>query len=139
MDNKIIFLPVIVQIALTLWLYVYLGVAKARAVKAGEVNEARRALYDDAWPESVLKVNNCIRNQFEVPVLFYVLIGVLWSTGAINIVVHVAAWLFVLSRIVHAVVHTGSNFVPLRRRIFMFGCSVLIGITIFSTYYLLLV
>lgn len=139
MDNKIIFLPVIVQIALTLYLYVYLAIVKARAVKAAEVNETRRALYDDAWPESVIKVNNCIRNQFEIPVLFYVLIGMLWSTGAVNIVVHIAAWLFVLSRIAHAIVHTGSNYVPLRRRLFMFGCSLLIGITIFSTFYLLLV
>ena len=134
MDNNYIFVPVIIQVALTLWLYIYLAMAKSQAVKLGEVNEDRRALHGDAWPDSVLKINNCIRNQFEVPVLFYVLIGILWSIGGINIYVHIAAWIFVLSRIVHAVIHTGSNYVPLRRKLFMGGFCILIGITVFLVF-----
>lgn len=122
--------------ALTLWLYIFLAIAKSRAMKAGIVNEARRALHDDAWPDSVLKINNCIRNQFEAPVLFYALIGILWSIGGTNIYVHVAAWMFVLSRIAHAVIHTGTNFVPLRRKIFMAGCFILIGLMAYSGYML---
>jgi hypothetical protein len=134
MESNYIFAPVIIQVALTLWLYIYLAIAKSRAVKLGEVNEVRRALHDDAWPDSVLKVNNCIRNQFEVPVLFYVLIGILWGIGSIDIYVHIAAWIFVLSRIAHAFIHTGSNYVPLRRKLFMAGCCILIGVTVFSAY-----
>ena len=134
MENNYIFVPVIIQVALTLWLYIYLAIAKSRAVKLGEVNEERRALHDDAWPDSVLQINNCIRNQFEVPLLFYVLIGILWSIGGTNIYVHVAAWIFVLSRIGHALIHTGSNYVPLRRKFFMAGCFILIALTLFSFY-----
>jgi hypothetical protein len=132
MENNYIFVPVIIQVALTLWLYIYLAIAKSQAVKLGEVNEYRRALHDDAWSDSVLQINNCIRNQFEVPVLFYVLIGILWSIGGTNIYVHIAAWIFVVSRIGHAVIHTGSNYVPLRRKLFMAGCCILIGMTVFS-------
>ena len=139
MENNYIFAPVIIQITLTLWLYIYLAIAKSRAMKLGEVNEAHRSLHDDAWPDSVLQINNCIRNQFEVPILFYVLIGILWSIEAINIYVHIAAWIFVLSRIAHAAIHTGSNYVPLRRKIFMAGCCILIGITIFSAYKIALI
>lgn len=134
MEHNYIFAPVIVQVALTLWLYIYLAITKSRAVKLGEVNEARRGLHDDAWPDSVRQVKNCISNQFEAPILFYVLVGVLWSIDGINIYVHIAAWVFVLSRIAHAVIHTGSNDVPLRRRIFTIGCCILLGITIFSAY-----
>jgi hypothetical protein len=134
MENNYIFVPVIIQVALTLWLYIYLAIAKSRAVKLGEVDEDRRALHDDAWPDSVLQINNCIRNQFEVPLLFYVLIVILWSIGGANIYVHVAAWVFVLSRIGHAFIHTGSNYVPLRRKYFMAGCFILIGLTLFSFY-----
>jgi hypothetical protein len=134
MENNYIFVPVIIQVALTLWLYIYLAIAKSRAVKLGEVDEDRRALHDDAWPDSVLQINNCIRNQFEVPLLFYVLIVILWSIGSANIYVHVAAWVFVLSRIGHAFIHTGSNYVPLRRKYFMAGCFILIGLTFFSFY-----
>lgn len=139
MDNNYIFAPVLAQIALTLWLYIYLSIAKSRAVKSGEVDEARRALHDDAWPDSVLQINNCIRNQFEVPVLFYVLIGILWAAGGINVYIQLAAWGFVLSRIGHAVIHTGSNYVPLRRKLFTAGCVILIGMTVFSAYTILFV
>jgi hypothetical protein len=134
MENNYIFAPVIVQVALTFWLYIYLAIAKSRALKSGEVDEARRALHDDAWPDSVLQINNCIRNQFEVPILFYILIVILWSIGSINIFVHVSAWAFVFSRIVHAIIHTGSNFVPLRRKLFMAGCFILIGLMVFAAY-----
>ncbi|MCE3286031.1 MAG: hypothetical protein K0R70_2287, partial [Steroidobacteraceae bacterium] len=72
MSSSAMLLPVCAQVLLTLAVYVLLSVAKARALAQGEVNVARRGLYDDAWPESVVKINNNIRNQFEVPVLFYV-------------------------------------------------------------------
>jgi len=128
MDNNFIFIPVLIQVALTFWLYNYLAITKSRAVNKGEVNEARRALYDDAWPDSVVQVNNCIRNQFEIPVL---------AIGDINIYVHLAAWAFVSSRIGHAVIHTTFNRVPLRRKFFMTGCYILIVIMFFTAYELI--
>ncbi len=138
MENHTIFLPVVFQILLTLWLYIYLSIAKSRAAKLGQVDETRRALHDDAWPDNVLQINNCIRNQFEVPVLFYVLILTLWSLNAINTAVHILAWVFVLSRAFHAVIHTGSNHVPQRRKVFSFGCLILIVIALFSVVTILL-
>ena len=128
MEKDLILLPVLIQVFLTVALYIYLAVAKSKATKLGLVNEDRRALYDDAWPENVLQINNCIRNQFEVPVLFYVLVFMLWMMGSVSIYVHVLSWLFVLSRIFHAYIHTGSNFVPIRRKIFMFGCLVVLAL-----------
>ena len=132
MNQNLIFLPVLMQIALVIALYVYLAIAKSRASQRGEVDKDRRALHDDAWPESALKINNCIRNQFEVPVLFYALIFILWSLGAVNIFVHVVAWLFVATRIVHAYIHTGSNYVPLRRSVFSIGVLILLVLSLFA-------
>ena len=48
MDNSLIFLPVLIQVALTFYLYIYLAKAKSKAVALGQVNEARRGLHDDA-------------------------------------------------------------------------------------------
>jgi hypothetical protein len=121
MNRDLIFGPVLVQVLLTLATYVLLIKAKIRAMKAGEVDMARRALFDDAWPESVMKINNNIRNQFEVPVLFYVLAFALWALDAVNWVALAAAWLFAVSRIVHAWIHIGTNYVPNRRRTFTVG------------------
>ncbi|PAU88945.1 hypothetical protein CK507_04540 [Pseudomonas sp. WN033] len=130
MNLNSIFLPVIVQILLTLWLYILINLRKQQAASQGQVNESRRGLFDDAWPESVIKVNNCIRNQFEVPVLFYVLCITLWVLNAVGWLALACAWLFVASRIAHAIVHTGSNIIPVRRRLFMIGTILVLIMTI---------
>ncbi len=133
MSNSLILFPVIVQILLTLSLYILLSVRKSRAVKRGDVDESRRGLFDDAWPVDVMVVNNCIRNQFEVPVLFYVLASVLFALQAVDYVSLLVAWLFVASRVAHAWVHTGSNYVPLRRRIFMFGTLLVLVMSVLAS------
>ncbi|WP_269621461.1 MAPEG family protein [Zhongshania sp. BJYM1] len=138
MNSNLIFFPVIVQIFLTLFLYILLTLRKIRALKSGSVNESRRGLFDDAWPIEVIAVNNCIRNQFEVPVLFYVLCMLLFMLNAVSVLSLSVACLFVLSRVVHAYIHTGSNDVPVRRRVFMISTvlvlimSVLVTSAIFS-------
>ncbi len=138
MKDSLIFLPVVIQILLTFYLYIYLAIAKSKATKLGLVNEERRGLHDDAWPDNVLQINNCIRNQFEVPVLFYILSVLLWLTNGITMYVHVIAWAFVASRIFHVAIHVGSNYVPLRRKVFMFGCLLLMLLTLFLGYSILM-
>ena len=130
MADTAILWPLLIQILLTLAAYIALAMEKKRAVKNGEVDESRRGLYDDAWPERVLKINNNIRNQFELPVLFYVLVLLSWQLHATGTFALVVAWLFALSRILHAYIHTGSNYVPLRRNVFLFGCLMVLLLSI---------
>jgi len=127
-NSRLILIPVLVQVFLTIAVYLLLNLAKARAKRRGEVDLERRALHDDAWPDSVVKINNNIRNQFEVPVLFFVLSFTFLALNAVTLPVLVLASLFVLSRIVHAFVHVGSNHVPTRRRVFVFGCALVIAL-----------
>jgi hypothetical protein len=127
MPSNLILLPALAQILLTIVVYGALAAAKAKAVKGGLVDLDRRALHDDAWPESVMQVNNNIRNQFEVPVLFYVLTIILWQLNETGVLAQSLAWMFVASRYVHAWIHTGSNYVPARRKVFMFGCVVVLA------------
>ncbi len=137
MKDSLIFLPVIIQMLLTFWLYIYLGIAKTRALKLDQVDEERRKLHDDAWPDSVLQINNCIRNQFEVPVLFYVITIVLWLSNSITVYIHALLWMFVASRIFHAYIHVGSNYVPMRKKVFMFGTVILLLITLYLGYFVI--
>jgi hypothetical protein len=131
--SQYIFLPLLVQVLLTVAVYVALVVTKKRAVKDGLVDLERRALHADAWPDNVQKINNNIRNQFEVPVLFYILVITLHQLGAAGVVAQSLAWLFVASRLVHAYVHTGSNVVPVRRLVFMLGCFVVLAMVVLAT------
>jgi hypothetical protein len=126
MNSNYIIWPVLAQVFLTLMLFIILGVRKTKAVKAGEVNRQQAALSNRVWPEDVIKVSDNIANQFEVPVLFYVLCLVLHSINAAGLGSIMLAWLFVLSRFAHAYVHLGSNYVPVRFRLFLVGCLVMI-------------
>ncbi|MGH8251377.1 MAG: MAPEG family protein [Steroidobacteraceae bacterium] len=137
MYRNLIFYPILVQVALTLLVYVHLIRVKIRAIKAGQVDKERRALHEDAWPDSVLQINNCIRNQFEIPVLFYVVAFVLWALEAVGIVALVVAWLFVLSRLAHAWIHLTSNYVPNRRRAFTVGWWLLVAMVLLAAWRLI--
>jgi hypothetical protein len=104
MNGNLIVYPMLVMVVLTLLIYVRLINVKVRELKAGKVDMPRPRLHEDAWPESVLlQINNSIRNQFELPVLFYVVcfvfVGIGRGGGTLALV---AAWLFVASRIAHA-------------------------------------
>lgn len=130
MNSSYIFWPVLAQIFLTLAMFIILAVRKAKAVKAGNVDRQQAALDNSAWPQDVVQVSNNIANQFQAPVLFYVLCLVIYSIHAVGTVAIVLAWLFALSRYAHAYVHIGSNYVPMRLRMFLIGCLALIAMLI---------
>ena len=132
MDPKQIFLPVLVQILITIAGFMLLGARKAKALKAGSVDISKTALNNDAWPDYVLMVSNNIRNQFQVPVLFYVLCFVFYSINAVTSTVIYLAWAFVITRIIHAYIHMSSNYVPARFRVFTLGFVIMTIMTIFA-------
>jgi len=121
MDQDLIFWPVVAQIILSILLFIRLGQVKDRARAAGAVDPAITALDNDAWPDDVRQVANNIRNQFQVPVLFFVLVLALRALDSVDIYALVFAWIFVATRVVHSYIHIGSNFVPSRTRVFKLG------------------
>jgi len=127
MAPNLILWPVVIQIALTAYIYIRLKNVKVEAVRTANIDRQARALRPDAWPDSVIQVNNNIRNQFELPVLFYVVTLILWELAAVNPVTLGLAWLFALSRLVHAYIHTGPNIVKYRLRVFTVGFLAVLG------------
>jgi hypothetical protein len=63
-------------------------------------------------------------------VLFYILIFMLWELGGVGTGAIVLAWAFVISRVIHAYIHTGTNYVPLRRKVFMFGALMVLALSV---------
>lgn len=132
MNSTQIFWPVLAQVVLTIVVFIVMGVRKAKSVKAGTVNRKAAALDNRVWPADVVQVSNNIANQFETPILFYVLCIVLYISGGVGVAALVLAWAYSLSRYAHAFVHTGSNYVPTRMRIFLFGIFVLLAMTLLA-------
>lgn len=118
--------PLFAQIALTFALLFWMAVLRARDLRSGAVKQRDIALGQQAWPEPTQKVANAFSNQFEAPVLFYVLTGLQWALGAVDQITIALAWAFVLSRYIHAIEHTGRNVVMRRGAIYGIGVLILL-------------
>ncbi|MBO1903808.1 MAPEG family protein [Microvirga sp. 3-52] len=125
MSITAILLPVYVQVALTLILLLWMGSSRLSSLRAGEVKVKDIALGERNWPGRILQVQNAYHNQFELPVLFYVLVVLALITRKADMLFVVMSWMFVTSRLVHAAIHTTSNKVALRFQAFVVGVLIL--------------
>jgi len=130
MNNDLIFLPVLAHILLIFMVYIYLGRVKTRAVKEGHVDRHKASLNPKAWPEYVVKVSNNLDNQFESPILFYMLSVIYYLTNHVNSMLVLIMGIYVLSRYMHAYVHVTSNYVPSRYKFFLIGLLTLLVLTL---------
>jgi hypothetical protein len=106
------------------WIYLIaarMGAAKRRAVNAGLVKLGDVALDNSRWPDDVRKINNNYNNQFELPVLFYAILPLMVLLVKVDWLQVTLAWVFLASRILHSVIHTGSNAIMQRGGAFVVG------------------
>jgi hypothetical protein len=129
--------PVLAQIVLTLVLMLAMGMQRRRALLDREVTVDDIALDSSRWPGQTRKFANCYSNQFELPVLFYVLCLMAHTTRTADLIFVILAWIFVVCRIIHAYIHTGSNVVARRGGIFGIGFIVIVIMTAFLLFRLL--
>ena len=130
--------PVIAQIILTLVVMFGMAVQRQRAFKSGKVEPQDAALDTDIFPAHARQFANCYRNQFELPVLFYVLCLVAQITRTADLIFVILAWIFVVSRVLHAFEHTTTNVVTRRGAFFGIGLLVVIIMTAYLLFRLLL-
>jgi hypothetical protein len=132
MNQSLIFIPVLAHMLLVFTLFIKLGIAKSSAVKLGEVNRKEATLNPKAWPESVVKISNNIGNQFETPILFYVLAIMIFVTNNLNSVVLTLMSIYTATRCLHSYFHITKNFVPNRLKAFLVGVLILLGLTVWQ-------
>ena len=109
MSVQMVLLPVFVQVGLTFALLIALGAARTHALKSGETRIKDIALGQQNWSVRATQVGNCFRNQFEVPVLFYVLIALAMPLRHADLFIVLMSWVFVVTRFVHAGIFVTSN------------------------------
>jgi hypothetical protein len=126
MTAAAIFAPVFVQVALTFVLMFWMATLRTEAVRRGEARIRDTALREPNWPAAARQVANCYHNQLELPLLFYVVVILAYDLRKADYLFVVMAWLFVISRLVHAAIHTTSNYVPRRFIAFAVGAVVLL-------------
>ena len=117
MSIQMVLLPVFVQIALTFGLLLWM--ARGRAAARGEK------------PKD-------IANEFELPVLFYVLIALALPLRHADFLIVVLSWVFVVTRFVHAGIFVNSNDVRQRSLAWFAGALVLLVMWIYFALKILL-
>ena len=132
MQSHLIYWPVLAQILIPIMVLFTNGARKSKDVKAGTVDREKAAMDNEAWSKPVVLTSKNLANQFQVPVLFYVVCLVLAMINGVSTITLSIAWLFVVSRYIHAYVHITSNYVPLRMNVFIFGVVMLIALWLFT-------
>lgn len=122
-----IFLPLLVQIGLTLTVLAFVPLNRIRDMKADPTLLTKAATDSSLYSEASKKVANNYNNQFQLPALFYVGCLLAIILGATGLWQGIFAWAFVGARIVHAFIHCGANIVRLRFYAFALGLASLIG------------
>lgn len=139
MSVQMALLPVFAQVGLVFALLMAMSVGRMRAFKTGEARIKDIALREPNWPQRVAQLNNCFSNQFEVLVLFYVLIALAMPLRHADLFIVLMSWVFVATRFVHAGIFITSNNVQQRGPAWFAGVVVLLVMWIYFALRILLV
>jgi len=109
MSVPMVLLPVFVLVGLAFSLLMWMAVARRNAIVKEGTKIRDIALGQPNWPVRATQVGNCFKNQFEMPVLFYILIALALPLRHADLVIVCLSWAFVVTRFVHAGIFVTSN------------------------------
>ena len=109
-SNPAILYPLFVLVAWTMVVLCLIPVVRVRSVRQREISADDFKYGESAKvPGYVSLPNRNYMNLLELPMLFYVVCIVLYVTVGASYVAIVVAWLYVVLRIVHSLVHLTYN------------------------------
>ena len=138
MSVQMVLLPVFVLVGLTFALLLWMASARTRAVTGREISLKDIALGQPNWPTRVTQIGNCFSNQFELPLLFYILIALALPLRHADFVIVLLSWVFVVTRFAHAGIFVTSNNVQLRSLAWFSGVLVLFAMWLYFALRILL-
>jgi hypothetical protein len=138
MSVQSVLLPVFVLIGLMFALLFGMATTRTRTLKAGETRPKDIALGQQNWPARATQLGNCFSNQFELPLLFYILIALALPLRHADLVIVLLSWVFVVTRFAHAGILVTSNNVGQRGMAWFAGVLVLFAMWLYFALKILL-
>jgi hypothetical protein len=126
MSIQAILLPLFVEVLLTFGVMFGMMYFRTSSLRRGETHFKDIAMREPNWPVRANQFAYAFSNQFELPVLFYVLTVLSIITHHADLIFVVLAWIFVIFRVLQAFVHVTSNNVRMRGTYYVFGALVLV-------------
>jgi hypothetical protein len=138
MSAEMVLLPVFVLVGLAFVLLFAMATTRTSTLKAGETRIRDIALGQPNWPVRATQFGNCFSNQFELPLLFYILIALALPLRHADLVIVLLSWVFVVTRLVHAGIFVTSNDVQQRSLAWFAGALVLLAMWLYFALRILL-
>jgi hypothetical protein len=138
MSVQMVLLPVFVLVGLTFALLFGMATARTRSLQAGDARIKDIALGQSNWPERTTQLGNCFSNQFELPLLFYILIALALPLRHADLIIVLLSWVFVVTRFAHAGIFVSSNNVRQRGLAWFAGALVLMAMWLYFALRILL-
>jgi hypothetical protein len=138
MSIQMVLLPVFVLVGLTFGLLAWMVGTRRQALVGGETRIRDIALGQPNWPLRATQIGNCYRNQFELPLLFYLLIALALLLHHADLVIVLMSWVFVVTRFVHAGIFVTSNDLGQRSLAWLAGVLALFAMWIYFALRILL-
>jgi hypothetical protein len=133
-----VLLPVFVLVGLTFALLLWMAGARRQALVGGESRPSDVALGQPNWPMRATQIGNCFANQFELPLLFYILIALALPLRHADLFIVAMSWVFVVTRFVHAGIFVTSNDLGRRSLAWFAGVLVLFAMWLYFALRILL-
>ena len=131
MSVQMVLLPVFVLVALTFALLIGMVGTRRDALVSGKTKIRDIVLGQSNWPERATQIGNCYRNQFELPLLFYLLIAIALPLRHADLFIVLMSWVFVVMRFLHAGVFVTSNDLGRRSIVWLAGVLVLLAMWLY--------
>ena len=110
MSDPLIFLPAVAMVALTIAVLFRMFFERRRQVRSEGIRMREIASSSQmATRFGDTRAADNYRNLFELPVLFYVALGVAFATSQVSPLVFGLAWGYVAFRILHSYIHCTYN------------------------------
>ena len=126
MPVQFVLLPLLVEVLLTFGVMFGMMYFRTSTLQRGETRFEDIGLREPNWPVRATQFAYAFANQFELPVLFYVLTILSIMTQHADLLYVLLAWVFVVLRIFQAGVHVTNNNVRVRGAFFGAGAIVLV-------------
>jgi hypothetical protein len=126
MSIQFVLLPLFVEVLLTFGVMFGMMYFRTSSLQRGETRLRDIALREPNWPVRATQFGYAFANQFELPVLFYVLIILEIVTRHVDLLFVLLAWIFVVMRVLQAWVHVTNNNVRVRGAFYGVGAIILV-------------
>ena len=126
MNSELMLLPLLGQVILTFCVGFLARIRREKSVKEGFNWRYFKTFEGEKPPRYVLQADQHLVNLFEAPMLFFAAGILAISLDTVDTVILLFASIYVISRVIHAIISLTNNRLLWRARVFIFSTIIIL-------------